>query len=89
MQQNVCLDEYNDDLKTVFGNFDNEFLKEADIVVVSPGVPLEKYGLFSMLCSVSIISPSLGGDLSNLIYNFCYVHIEKEVESCEYCRIIA
>ncbi|XP_019243025.1 PREDICTED: uncharacterized protein LOC109223247 isoform X1 [Nicotiana attenuata] len=50
-KQNVCLDEHNDDLKTVFGNFDNEILKEADIVVVSPGVPLEKYGLFSMLCS--------------------------------------
>nr|XP_009794553.1 PREDICTED: uncharacterized protein LOC104241312 isoform X2 [Nicotiana sylvestris] len=50
-KQNVCLDEHNADLKTVFGNFDNEILKEADIVVVSPGVPLEKYGLFSMLCS--------------------------------------
>ncbi|KAJ8527532.1 hypothetical protein K7X08_014983 [Anisodus acutangulus] len=48
---NGWLDEKDGDLKTVFGNFDNKLLKEADIVVVSPGVPLQNYGLFSIISS--------------------------------------
>ncbi|KAG4160982.1 hypothetical protein ERO13_D01G027950v2 [Gossypium hirsutum] len=37
--------------KTVLGNFDWNLLKDADVVVVSPGVPLEKYGLSYLLQS--------------------------------------
>ncbi|XP_055809997.1 uncharacterized protein LOC129880131 [Solanum dulcamara] len=39
------------DLETAFGHFDDKLLKEVDIVVVSPGVSLEKYGIHSMICS--------------------------------------
>ncbi|XP_015075111.1 uncharacterized protein LOC107019036 [Solanum pennellii] len=48
---NGLLDLKNADLKTFFGNFDDKILKEADVVVVSPGVPLERYGIQSMICS--------------------------------------
>ena len=51
-QQNILF-ERNSSLKTVLGNFDNELFKDADTVVVSPGVPLAKYGLSSLLHSVS------------------------------------
>ncbi|KAK8368403.1 hypothetical protein V6Z11_A01G038500 [Gossypium hirsutum] len=37
--------------KTVLGNFDWNLLNDADVVVVSPGVPLEKYGLSYLLQS--------------------------------------
>lgn len=39
--------------KTVLGNFIWNLLNDADVVVVSPGVPLEKYGLSYLLQSVS------------------------------------
>lgn len=39
------------DLKTMCGDFDDKVLKEADIVIVSPGVHLEKYGIRSMISS--------------------------------------
>ncbi|KAK4343804.1 hypothetical protein RND71_036898 [Anisodus tanguticus] len=68
---NGWLDEKDGDLKTVFGNFDNKLLKEADIVVVSPGVPLQNYGLFSIISSMlnhlgfeTFIGGSLGVPLS-------------------------
>ncbi|KAJ8564477.1 hypothetical protein K7X08_000937 [Anisodus acutangulus] len=48
---NGWLDEKDGDLKTIFGNFDNKYLKEADIVVVSHGVPLQNYGLISIISS--------------------------------------
>ncbi|TYI41739.1 hypothetical protein ES332_A01G046200v1 [Gossypium tomentosum] len=37
--------------KTVLGSFDWNLLNDADVVVVSPGVPLEKYGLSYLLQS--------------------------------------
>ncbi|KAK4373019.1 hypothetical protein RND71_008403 [Anisodus tanguticus] len=48
---NGWLDEKDGDLKTIFGNFDNKYLKESDIVVVSYGVPLQNYGLISIISS--------------------------------------
>ena len=41
-------------LKTVLGHFDTKLLKDADMVVVSPGVPLESHGLSFLLQSVSL-----------------------------------
>ncbi|RVW46963.1 UDP-N-acetylmuramoylalanine--D-glutamate ligase [Vitis vinifera] len=38
-------------LKTVLGHFDTKLLKDADMVVVSPGVPLESHGLSFLLQS--------------------------------------
>ncbi|KAL2464820.1 UDP-N-acetylmuramoylalanine--D-glutamate ligase [Forsythia ovata] len=38
-------------LKTILGKFDHELLKEADVIVVSPGVPIENYGLSALLQS--------------------------------------
>ncbi|XP_048426410.1 UDP-N-acetylmuramoylalanine--D-glutamate ligase isoform X1 [Pyrus x bretschneideri] len=38
-------------LKTILGEFDEELLNNADRVVVSPGVPLQNYGLSSLLQS--------------------------------------
>ncbi|KAL6273043.1 hypothetical protein ACE6H2_023735 [Prunus campanulata] len=39
----------NGGLRTILGQFDGELLDNADRVVVSPGVPLQNYGLSSML----------------------------------------
>ncbi|XP_034694237.1 UDP-N-acetylmuramoylalanine--D-glutamate ligase-like isoform X4 [Vitis riparia] len=39
-------------LKTVLGHFDTKLLKDADMVVVSPGVPLESHGLSFLLQSI-------------------------------------
>ncbi|KAM7271321.1 hypothetical protein ACFE04_030535 [Oxalis oulophora] len=38
-------------LRTVCGQFEREIVEDADIVVVSPGVPLKSYGLSSLLQS--------------------------------------
>ncbi|PIA53652.1 hypothetical protein AQUCO_00900315v1 [Aquilegia coerulea] len=38
-------------LKTVLGNCDRQLLETADRVVVSPGVPIENYGILSLLQS--------------------------------------
>ncbi|KAL3533867.1 hypothetical protein ACH5RR_007388 [Cinchona calisaya] len=50
-QENITDFEKHGRLKTILGSFDNELLKEADTIVVSPGVPLESYGLLSLLQS--------------------------------------
>ena len=39
-------------LRTVLGHVDRKLLEDADRVVVSPGVPLENYGLSALLQSV-------------------------------------
>ncbi|KAA8518227.1 hypothetical protein F0562_015701 [Nyssa sinensis] len=38
-------------LKKILGYFDNKLLKDADRVIVSPGVPLENYGISSLMQS--------------------------------------
>lgn len=43
----------NGGLRTILGQFDGELLHNADRVVVSPGVPLQNYGLSSLLQLVS------------------------------------
>lgn len=51
MQQDPVFDKY-DGLTTVLGDFNAELLEHADVVVVSPGVPVENYGLSHLLQSV-------------------------------------
>ncbi|XP_062167492.1 uncharacterized protein LOC133873753 isoform X2 [Alnus glutinosa] len=41
--------EKHSGLRTILGNFDRQLFKDVDMVVVSPGVPLENYGLSSLL----------------------------------------
>lgn len=41
-------------LRTILGHFDTELLKDADIVVLSPGVPLENHCISCLLQSVSL-----------------------------------
>ncbi|KAJ4970887.1 hypothetical protein NE237_003986 [Protea cynaroides] len=43
--------EKQNDLRTILGHCDRELLENADRVVVSPGVPLENYGISSLLQS--------------------------------------
>ncbi|XP_059646343.1 uncharacterized protein LOC132292367 isoform X2 [Cornus florida] len=50
LEQNPMFEKHSS-LKTILGNFDNELLKDADTVVVSPGIPLGNYGLSSLLQS--------------------------------------
>lgn len=53
-QENIHL-ERQSNLKTILGHFDTELLKDADTVVVSPGVPLENYGLSSLFQLVCML----------------------------------
>lgn len=46
--------EKNCHLKTFLGRFDSKLLDDADMVVFSPGVPLESHGLPFLSESVSI-----------------------------------
>ncbi|OMO70146.1 hypothetical protein COLO4_28736 [Corchorus olitorius] len=41
----------HNELRTILGHFDWKLLKDVDVVVVSPGVPLENYGLSYLLQS--------------------------------------
>ncbi|KAK6149190.1 hypothetical protein DH2020_016715 [Rehmannia glutinosa] len=50
LEQNI-LNAKDGNLKTILGGFDHKLLDVADLIVVSPGVPLENYGLASMLQS--------------------------------------
>ena len=43
----------NGALRTILGQFDEELFNNVERVVVSPGVPLQNYGLSSLLQSVS------------------------------------
>ena len=52
MQQDPLFEEYSG-LRTILGNLDVQLLKDVDLVVVSPGVPPENYGLSTLLESVS------------------------------------
>ncbi|XP_019187311.1 PREDICTED: uncharacterized protein LOC109181835 isoform X2 [Ipomoea nil] len=47
LEQSVAFGK--DSVRTILGDFDTELLRDADIVVVSPGVPLQNYGLASLL----------------------------------------
>ncbi|KAI3471562.1 hypothetical protein Pfo_028212 [Paulownia fortunei] len=50
LEQNI-LNAKDGNLKTILGRFDHELLDAADLIVLSPGVPLENYGLESLLRS--------------------------------------
>lgn len=56
LQKDSLFEKYNDglSLRTILGDFDGELLKDVDVVVVSPGVSVESYGLACLLQSVSI-----------------------------------
>uniref|UniRef100_A0A2N9GJ94 Uncharacterized protein n=1 Tax=Fagus sylvatica TaxID=28930 RepID=A0A2N9GJ94_FAGSY len=41
--------EKHSGLRTILGHLDVQLLKDVDVVVVSPGVPLENYGLSSLM----------------------------------------
>ncbi|KAJ4706474.1 UDP-N-acetylmuramoylalanine--D-glutamate ligase-like [Melia azedarach] len=43
--------EKHSGLRTILGDFDADLLKDADVVVASPGVPIENYGLSYLLQS--------------------------------------
>ncbi|XP_077254203.1 uncharacterized protein LOC143893117 isoform X2 [Tasmannia lanceolata] len=55
--ESECQFAEHTNLRTVLGDFDRKFLENSDRVVVSPGVPLENYGLSALLQSVSRPSP--------------------------------
>ncbi|KAK3217716.1 hypothetical protein Dsin_011686 [Dipteronia sinensis] len=48
LEQDPVFEKFNG-LTTVLGHFDNELLENVDAVVVSPGVPIENYGLSRFL----------------------------------------
>ena len=52
LQQDSVFLKHRGSLRTILGDFDEEQLESVDRVVVSPGVPVEKYGLSSMWDSV-------------------------------------
>lgn len=54
MQQDPLFMMHSGNLRTILGHCDGELLHRADRVIVSPGVPLDNYGLSSLLHSVSI-----------------------------------
>jgi UDP-N-acetylmuramoylalanine-D-glutamate ligase len=54
LQQDPLFEKHSG-LRTILGNFDRQLFKDVDMVVVSPGVPLENYGLSSLLEAVSQI----------------------------------
>ncbi|KAK6945332.1 Mur ligase, central [Dillenia turbinata] len=58
LEQNRLFEKHNG-LKTVLGDFDCQLLKDVDVVVVSPGVALENYGLSSLLQSGSCVMSEL------------------------------
>ncbi|KAM5558953.1 hypothetical protein ABKV19_020550 [Rosa sericea] len=54
LEKDPVFEEHGGDngaLRTILGEFDGELLNNVDRVVVSPGVPLRKYGLSSLLQS--------------------------------------
>ncbi|KAH9678775.1 D-glutamic acid-adding enzyme [Citrus sinensis] len=53
LQKDSLFEKYNDglSLRTILGDFDGELLKDVDVVVVSPGVSVESYGLACLLQS--------------------------------------
>nr|XP_023875769.1 uncharacterized protein LOC111988210 isoform X5 [Quercus suber]XP_023875770.1 uncharacterized protein LOC111988210 isoform X5 [Quercus suber] len=48
LEQDPLFEEYSG-LRTILGNLDVQLLKDVDLVVVSPGVPPENYGLSTLL----------------------------------------
>lgn len=64
-----------DRLRTILGDIDVKELHHADRVVVSPGVPLENYGLLSLLQSVSLSCTCLfaqeKGNMAQLNFSCC------------------
>ena len=56
LQQDPLFEMHSGDLRTILGHCDGELLKSADRVIVSPGVPLDNYGISSLWHSVSIQS---------------------------------
>ena len=52
VQQDPLFEKHSG-LRTILGHLDVQLLKDVDVVVVSPGVPLENYGLSSLMESVS------------------------------------
>ncbi|KAH9678780.1 D-glutamic acid-adding enzyme [Citrus sinensis] len=53
LEKDSLFEKYNDglSLRTILGDFDGELLKDVDVVVVSPGVSVESYGLACLLQS--------------------------------------
>ncbi|XP_059427972.1 uncharacterized protein LOC132161797 isoform X1 [Corylus avellana] len=51
--------EKHSGLRTILGNFDRQLFKDVDMVVVSPGVPLENYGLSSLLEAGKLVMSEL------------------------------
>ncbi|GMN54819.1 hypothetical protein TIFTF001_023938 [Ficus carica] len=48
LEQDPLFERHSGGLRTILGHFDGELLDGVDRVVVSPGVPLRKYGLSSL-----------------------------------------
>ncbi|GMY14163.1 udp-n-acetylmuramoylalanine--d-glutamate ligase [Fagus crenata] len=48
LEQDPLFEKYSG-LRTILGHLDVQLLKDVDVVVVSPGVPLENYGLSSLM----------------------------------------
>lgn len=48
LQEDPLFERHNGGLRTILGHFHGELLHSVDRVVVSPGVPQEKYGLSSL-----------------------------------------
>ncbi|XP_022842248.1 uncharacterized protein LOC111365920 isoform X2 [Olea europaea var. sylvestris] len=57
--QNI-LSEKHSCLKTILGQFDHELLKEADVIVVSPGVTLENYEVLPRYTKVLAVTGTNG-----------------------------
>lgn len=53
LEKDSLFEKHNDglSLRTILGDFDGELLKDVDVVVVSPGVSIESYGLACLLQS--------------------------------------
>ncbi|XP_024047497.1 uncharacterized protein LOC18031689 isoform X4 [Citrus clementina] len=70
LEKDSLFEKYNDglSLRTILGDFDGELLKDVDVVVVSPGVSVESYGLACLLQSMLNhlgIEAFVGGNLGN------------------------
>ncbi|XP_077254205.1 uncharacterized protein LOC143893117 isoform X4 [Tasmannia lanceolata] len=57
--ESECQFAEHTNLRTVLGDFDRKFLENSDRVVVSPGVPLENYGLSALLQSGRVVMSEL------------------------------
>ncbi|KAF3442599.1 hypothetical protein FNV43_RR16515 [Rhamnella rubrinervis] len=59
LEQDPLFEMHSGDLRTILGHYDGNLLNSADRVIVSPGVPLDNYGLSSLWHSGKLVMSEL------------------------------